>query len=111
MRVVGTPALSKPKLSYPLATELPCPYVNAGKCPLPGKVTIRHQNDLPYATRKRSRGRKVSLVQFCAMYRLIFEKARELGMEPVWLKSYPPGVPAEIDIFRFASLKGMLEES
>jgi len=45
------------------------------------------------------------------MYRLIFEKARELGMEPVWLKSYPPGVPAEIDIFRFASLKGMLEES
>jgi long-chain acyl-CoA synthetase len=32
-------------------------------------------------------------------------------MEPVWLKSYPAGVPAEIDIFRFASLRGMLEES
>lgn len=32
-------------------------------------------------------------------------------MEPVWLKYYPAGVPAEIDIFRFASLKDMLEHS
>ncbi len=32
-------------------------------------------------------------------------------MEPIWLKFYPAGVPAEIDTFRFASLKHMLEQS
>jgi long-chain acyl-CoA synthetase len=32
-------------------------------------------------------------------------------MEQIWLKHYPPGVPAEIDRFRFASLKDMLEHS
>ena len=32
-------------------------------------------------------------------------------MEQIWLKYYPAGVPAEIDIFRFASLKDMLEHS
>ncbi|MDP2257181.1 MAG: AMP-binding protein [Polaromonas sp.] len=32
-------------------------------------------------------------------------------MEPIWLKYYPASVPAEIDIFRFASLKDMLEHS
>lgn len=32
-------------------------------------------------------------------------------MEPIWLRYYPAGVPAEIDIFRFASLKDMLEQS
>lgn len=32
-------------------------------------------------------------------------------MEPIWLKYYPASVPAEIDIFRFASLKDMLERS
>jgi len=32
-------------------------------------------------------------------------------MEPVWLKHYPQGVPAEVDIHRFASLKDMLEQS
>jgi len=32
-------------------------------------------------------------------------------MEPVWLKYYPAGVPAEIDIDRFASLKDMFEHS
>ena len=32
-------------------------------------------------------------------------------MEPIWLKHYPAGVPAEIDVFRFASLKHMVEQS
>ena len=32
-------------------------------------------------------------------------------MEKVWLKEYPPGVPAEIDLSEFASLKDILEKS
>lgn len=32
-------------------------------------------------------------------------------MEKVWLKSYPPGVPAEIDMSRYASITALLEES
>jgi long-chain acyl-CoA synthetase len=32
-------------------------------------------------------------------------------MEPIWLKHYPQGVPAEADISRFSSLKDMLEQS
>ncbi|GAB2182356.1 AMP-binding protein [Denitratisoma sp. agr-D3] len=32
-------------------------------------------------------------------------------MEKIWLKSYPPGVPAEIDPNRYPSLVAMLEES
>ena len=32
-------------------------------------------------------------------------------MEKIWLKSYPPGVPAEIDINQYASLREVLEES
>jgi long-chain acyl-CoA synthetase len=32
-------------------------------------------------------------------------------MEKVWLKSYPPGVPAEIDASRYASIRHILEES
>jgi len=32
-------------------------------------------------------------------------------MEKIWLKEYPQGVPAEIDINGYASLKAMLEES
>jgi long-chain acyl-CoA synthetase len=32
-------------------------------------------------------------------------------MEKIWLKSYPPGVPAEIDASRYASLAELLEES
>ena len=32
-------------------------------------------------------------------------------MEKVWLKSYPPGVPAEIDASRYASVTALLEES
>ena len=35
----------------------------------------------------------------------------ETLMELVWLKHYPQGVPAEVDIFRYASLKDMLEQS
>ena len=31
-------------------------------------------------------------------------------MKPIWLKHYPPSVPAEADIDRFASLKDMLEQ-
>ena len=29
-------------------------------------------------------------------------------MNPIWLEHYPPGVPAEVDISRFASLKDCL---
>ena len=32
-------------------------------------------------------------------------------MEKVWLKSYPEGVPAEIDASRYASIRDILEES
>jgi long-chain acyl-CoA synthetase len=32
-------------------------------------------------------------------------------MDKHWLKSYPPGVPAEIDMTRYRSLKHLLEES
>ncbi|TAL99879.1 MAG: long-chain fatty acid--CoA ligase [Paraburkholderia sp.] len=32
-------------------------------------------------------------------------------MEKVWLKSYPPGVPSEIDPSRYASITALLEES
>ena len=32
-------------------------------------------------------------------------------MQKIWLDSYPPGVPAEIDAHRYRSLVGMLEES
>jgi len=31
-------------------------------------------------------------------------------MPPIWLEHYPPGVPAEANILRFASLKNLLEE-
>ncbi len=32
-------------------------------------------------------------------------------MEPIWLEHYPPGVPPEADILRYASLKDLLEQS
>ncbi|MEY4760972.1 MAG: hypothetical protein RLZZ200_828 [Pseudomonadota bacterium] len=32
-------------------------------------------------------------------------------MDKIWLKEYPPGIPAEIDPSEFASLKAMAEES
>jgi len=40
--------------------------------------------------------------------RTIFEGS---GVEKIWLKEYPPGVPAEIDQSEFASLKDILEKS
>ncbi|MEO8738534.1 MAG: long-chain-fatty-acid--CoA ligase [Casimicrobiaceae bacterium] len=32
-------------------------------------------------------------------------------MEKIWLKSYPPGVPAEIDVNTYASIRDVFEES
>ena len=32
-------------------------------------------------------------------------------MEKVWLKEYPPGVPAEIDVGTYRSLKDVIEQS
>ena len=32
-------------------------------------------------------------------------------MEPIWLKNYPPGVPAEVDVHEFASLSAVLKRS
>ena len=32
-------------------------------------------------------------------------------MERIWLKQYPPGVPADIDLSQYASLVELLEES
>ena len=32
-------------------------------------------------------------------------------MEKIWLKSYPPGVPAEISIDHLPSLVGLFEEA
>ena len=34
-----------------------------------------------------------------------------VSVEKVWLKSYPPGVPAEIDPGRYSSLKELIEEA
>jgi long-chain acyl-CoA synthetase len=39
------------------------------------------------------------------------ESRREASMEKVWLKSYPPGVPAEINPEEYRSLADMLERS
>src|SRR5207237_1587166 len=35
----------------------------------------------------------------------------EEKLEKIWPKSYPPGVPAEIDINQYVSLREVLEES
>src|SRR5580658_2236294 len=35
----------------------------------------------------------------------------EIYMDKIWLKSYPPGVPAEIDVGEFQSLKEIAEKS
>ena len=32
-------------------------------------------------------------------------------MEKIWLAEYPPGVPAEIDVDAYASLKDVIEQS
>src|SRR5688500_4882439 len=32
-------------------------------------------------------------------------------MERIWLESYPAGVPADVDVSRYASLVALLEES
>src|SRR6201995_3105439 len=36
---------------------------------------------------------------------------RGVTMERIWLKQYPPGVPADIDVTQYASLVELLEES
>ena len=35
----------------------------------------------------------------------------ESGMEKIWLREYPPGVPADIDLNEFTSIKDILEKS
>ena len=32
-------------------------------------------------------------------------------MESIWLKNYPPGIPAEVDVQEFASLAHVLQRS
>ena len=32
-------------------------------------------------------------------------------MDKIWLKNYPPGIPAEVDLNEFSSLKDVLEHS
>jgi long-chain acyl-CoA synthetase len=32
-------------------------------------------------------------------------------MDKIWLKSYPPGVPAEVDVSQYASITALIEES
>jgi long-chain acyl-CoA synthetase len=39
------------------------------------------------------------------------EKGGIEEMEKIWLKSYPPGVPAEIDVAQYGSVAGLLEGS
>jgi long-chain acyl-CoA synthetase len=36
---------------------------------------------------------------------------RRSGVEKIWLSSYPPGVPAEIDVNEYASVREVFEES
>jgi long-chain acyl-CoA synthetase len=39
------------------------------------------------------------------------EAERHNSMQPIWLKNYPPGVPAEVDVHEFASLPAVLQRS
>jgi len=43
----------------------------------------------------------------------VTDRARdeESGVDKIWLKSYPPGVPAEIDVNEYASVREVFEES
>lgn len=36
---------------------------------------------------------------------------KENTVEKIWLKEYPSGVPAEVDLTEFASLKDILEKA
>jgi long-chain acyl-CoA synthetase len=36
---------------------------------------------------------------------------RRSGVEKIWLSSYPPGVPAEIDVNEYSSVREVFEES
>src|ERR1700759_4056628 len=50
----------------------------------------------------------------CALLARPFENAgiqEKHRMQKIWLKSYPPGVPAEIDPTQYASVADLLEES
>jgi long-chain acyl-CoA synthetase len=55
------------------------------------------------------------MAQYCAKQAIPSEngKAQQRGvaMERIWLKQYPPGVPADIDVTQYASLVELLEES
>jgi long-chain acyl-CoA synthetase len=42
---------------------------------------------------------------------LTTDLSRGAAVEKIWLKAYPPGVPAEIDVNAFASLKDVVEQS
>lgn len=41
----------------------------------------------------------------------VIPNSEECGVEKIWLKEYPPGIPAEIDLNEFSSLKDILEKS
>ena len=45
-----------------------------------------------------------------AALRQYFQQEEET-MEKIWLKSYPPGIPAEIDVDAFRSLGDLFERS
>jgi long-chain acyl-CoA synthetase len=55
------------------------------------------------------------MAQYCPKQAIPTEngKAHQRGeaMERIWLKQYPPGVPADIDVAQYASLVELLEES
>ena len=44
-------------------------------------------------------------------HRRTMPATRRIGVEKIWLSSYPPGVPAEIDINEYASVREVFEES
>ena len=44
-------------------------------------------------------------------FSILTRRAARLPMEKIWLKSYPEGVPAEVDVREFSSLKDILEKS
>lgn len=39
-----------------------------------------------------------------------FSNTEETGVEKIWLKSYPPGIPAEIDVNEFSSIGDLFDQ-
>lgn len=54
---------------------------------------------------------KCNLFENCLIKHDTYKRDRGADMDKFWLKSYPPEIPAEIDLGQYASLAHLLEES